>query len=131
VTLTYTGSSHSMFKNSYPVFRRWGRTKESVQVQGLSIHFVTSYFFMVRSCWHLAQPQSWRTTPCQLPVTTYSMYSQLPSITGGCSSIRNLRTCHAVVTGTHFTWTPIYIDTKYSVTFIDITDFDCVYFTAW
>jgi hypothetical protein len=32
------------------------------------------------------------------------MYSQLPSITGGRSSIRNLRTRHAVVTGTHLTW---------------------------
>jgi hypothetical protein len=29
------------------------------------------------------------------------MYSQLPSISGGRSSIRNLRTRHAVVTGTH------------------------------
>jgi hypothetical protein len=31
------------------------------------------------------------------------MYLQLPSITGGRSSIRNLRTRHAVVTGTHIT----------------------------
>jgi hypothetical protein len=31
------------------------------------------------------------------------MYSQLPSVTGGRSSIRNLRTRHAVVTGTHLT----------------------------
>jgi hypothetical protein len=29
------------------------------------------------------------------------MYSQLPSMSGGRSSIRNLRTRHAVVTGTH------------------------------
>jgi hypothetical protein len=33
------------------------------------------------------------------------MYSQLPSIPGGRSSIRNPRTRHAVVTGTHLTWT--------------------------
>jgi hypothetical protein len=32
------------------------------------------------------------------------MYSQLPSIPGGRSSIRNLRTRHAVVKGTHLTW---------------------------
>jgi hypothetical protein len=32
------------------------------------------------------------------------MYSQLPSIPGGRSSIRNPRTRHAVVTGTHLTW---------------------------
>jgi hypothetical protein len=31
------------------------------------------------------------------------MYSQLRSITGGRSSIRNPRTCHSVVTGTHLT----------------------------
>jgi hypothetical protein len=39
--------------------------------------------------------------PCRLSATAYSMYSKLPSITGGRSSIRNLRTRHAVVTGTH------------------------------
>jgi hypothetical protein len=49
-------------------------------------------------------PPLWRTTPCQLSATAYSMYSQLPSITGGRSSIRKLRTRHAVVTGTHLTW---------------------------
>jgi hypothetical protein len=31
------------------------------------------------------------------------MYSQLPSVTGGHSSTRNLRTHHAMVTGTHLT----------------------------
>jgi hypothetical protein len=31
------------------------------------------------------------------------MYLQIPSITGGRSSIRNPKTCHAVVTGTHLT----------------------------
>jgi hypothetical protein len=41
--------------------------------------------------------------PCRLSATAYSMYSQLPSITGGRSSIRNLRTRHAVVTGSHLT----------------------------
>jgi hypothetical protein len=29
---------------------------------------------------HLAQPQSWRTTPCQLSATAFSIYSQLPSV---------------------------------------------------
>jgi hypothetical protein len=32
----------------------------------------------------LAQLQSWRTTPCQLSATAYSIYLQLPSKTGGC-----------------------------------------------
>jgi hypothetical protein len=40
--------------------------------------------------------------PCRLSTTAYSMYSQLPSISGGRSSICNLRTHHAVVTGTHY-----------------------------
>jgi hypothetical protein len=31
-------------------------------------------------------------------------YLQLPSIAGGRSSIRNLRTCHAVVIETHLMW---------------------------
>ena len=44
---------------------------------------------------------SWRTTPCRLSATAYSIYSQLPSISAGRSSNRNLRTRHAVVTGTH------------------------------
>jgi hypothetical protein len=43
------------------------------------------------------------TTPCQLSATAYSMYSQLPSITWGRSSIRNLTTHHAMLTGTHLT----------------------------
>jgi hypothetical protein len=41
---------------------------------------------------------SWRTTPCRLSATAYSIYSQLPSVAGGLPSIRNLRTRHAVVT---------------------------------
>jgi hypothetical protein len=46
-------------------------------------------------------PPSWRTTPCRLSATAYSINSQLPSISAGRSSIRNLRTRHAMVTGTH------------------------------
>jgi hypothetical protein len=47
------------------------------------------------------KPSSCTTTPCRLSATPYILYSQLPSISGGRSSIRNLRTRHAVVTGTH------------------------------
>jgi len=47
---------------------------------------------------------NWRTTPCQLSATAYSRYSQLPSIYGGHSSTRNLRTRHAVATRTHLSW---------------------------
>jgi hypothetical protein len=41
---------------------------------------------------------SWRTIPCWLSVTAYSIYLQLPSISGGPPSICNLRMCHAMVT---------------------------------
>ena len=57
---------------------RWG-TKESVQVWGLVKCFITSWGFTMRT-YHLAQPPSWRTTPCRLSATAYSIYSQLPSI---------------------------------------------------
>ena len=46
----------------------------------------------------LVQPQSWRTTLRQMSSTTYSVHSQLPSISGGRSSNRNVRMRHAVVT---------------------------------
>ena len=36
--------------------------------------------FTARSCQHLAQPPSWRTTPCRHSCSTYSKYLQLPSI---------------------------------------------------
>ena len=44
-------------------------------------------------------------TLCRLSATAYSIYSQLSSVSGGRSSIRNLRTRHAVATGTHLSWT--------------------------
>jgi hypothetical protein len=44
------------------------------------------------------QPPSWRTTPCRLSATAYSIYSHLLSVPGGLPSIRNMRTRHVVVT---------------------------------
>jgi hypothetical protein len=41
-------------------------------------YFVTRYVFTVRSCQHLAQPPSWRTTPCQLSQLS-SMLEAVPS----------------------------------------------------
>jgi hypothetical protein len=74
-------------------------SKESVQVRGPLWDFVTSLFLTARSCKPHAQPPSWRTSPCRLSGTAYSIYWQLPSISGDrVSSIRNLRTHHAVVT---------------------------------
>jgi hypothetical protein len=40
------------------------------------------------------------------------MYLQLPSISGGRSSIRNLTTRHAVVAGTHLSWMIVYMTSK-------------------
>jgi hypothetical protein len=57
-----------------------GRTKVSIQVRGTCSCFVTKPVFMVRRGQHFTQPPSWRTTPYQLSVTAYSIYSQLPSI---------------------------------------------------
>jgi len=60
--------------------------------------------FYVKELLHPAQSPSWRTTYCRLSATAYSVSSQLPSIPGGRLFIRNLRTRHAVVTGTHLSW---------------------------
>jgi len=57
--------------------------------------------FKVTRCQHVAQPASSSTTPFRLSTTAYSIHSQqLPSISGGRFSIRNLRTSHAVLTAT-------------------------------
>jgi hypothetical protein len=48
------------------------------------VTFHNKLFFMMRSCQPLVQSPSWRTTPCWLPTTAYSIHSQLPSISGGC-----------------------------------------------
>jgi hypothetical protein len=54
--------------------------KGSVRLRGfLCEHFAKRYVFTVSSCQHLAKPPSWRTTPCRLSATAYSIYSQLPS----------------------------------------------------
>ena len=68
--------------------------------------FVTGYVFMVRSCYHLAQPPSWRTTPFRVSATAYSIYLQIPfileaipsSVTWGCSMLwyQGL-TCHSEI----------------------------------
>jgi hypothetical protein len=63
----------------------------------------------------LAQPPSWRTTPCHFPPAACSIYSQLPSIAGGRSSIRNPRTHHAVVTVIHLTWLSVIFHKNYKI----------------
>jgi hypothetical protein len=91
--------------NLISIFHCMGHlSKESVQVQGSCKLFITNLFFTVKGCLPHAQPPSWRTTPCRLSAAAYSIYSQLPSIAGVCSSICCPRSRHAVVTGTHLTW---------------------------
>jgi hypothetical protein len=46
-------------------------------------HILTGLIFTMRNLIPHAQPSSWRTTPCRVSVTAYSVYSQLPSVSGG------------------------------------------------
>ena len=61
-------------------FRCLVRTKVSIQARDKCPWFATKSVFTVRCCQQLAQPPSWRTTPCPLSANAYSIYSQLPSI---------------------------------------------------
>jgi hypothetical protein len=89
------------FRNSnlISIFHRLGRwSKESDQVR---VCFIFCYKFILPH----VQPLSWWCTPWCLSTAAYSIYSQLPSMVGGHSSIRNSRTRHVVVIGTHLTCT--------------------------
>ena len=91
--------------NLLSLLRCLDRSRVSVQVRDFVCDdFVTKYVFTMRSYQHHTQPPSWRTTPCRLSATAYSIYSQLLSTSGGRTSTRNMRTRHAVVTGTHSPW---------------------------
>jgi hypothetical protein len=68
-------------RNAVTLFHYFDSTNGSVQVRSFVKCFVTWWFVTVKSCLCLAQPPSWRTTPCRLSATAYSVYSQLPSIT--------------------------------------------------
>ena len=62
-----------------------------------------------------------RPTP-KLSATAYSIHPQLPSVSGGRSSIRHQRTSHAVVTGTHLSRKRIYIMAKNVVNLTHVLD---------
>ena len=64
--------------NLMSVFHCLGYTNLSVQVWGTC--FITKPVFTVRSCQHLDQSPCWKTTPCRLSATAYSIYLQLPSM---------------------------------------------------
>jgi hypothetical protein len=48
------------------------------------VTFVTCRFLYSEEFLVTAQPARWRTTPFRLPVTAYSIYLQLPSVSRGC-----------------------------------------------
>ena len=77
-----------------------GCTKGSALARGTRIRFVTWTVFTV-SCYHLAQLPTLKGHP--LSAVHYRLFNIFAATlhTGGRSSIRNLRTCHAVATGTH------------------------------
>ena len=66
--------------NLMSLFRWLGRTKVLIQVRGKGSWFATKTVFAMRGFQHIAQTPSWRTIPCRLPATAYSIYSPLPSI---------------------------------------------------
>ena len=90
--------------NVTSLFHCLGRTKQSVQAQGTYIRFVQKPIFygdeLLTPCpipkledHHLSSVRNW-------------LFNIFPAILhiGGRSSIGNLRTRHAVVTGTHLSW---------------------------
>jgi hypothetical protein len=60
--------------NLTSLFHCLGYTKGPVQARGARTRFKTRPVFRVRSSRHLAQPPSWRTTPCRVSATAYSIY---------------------------------------------------------
>ena len=87
-----------------------GRTNVSVQARDIYIYicFITRPDFTVSSFFSTSpNSQAGGITPCRQYTTAYSIYSQLPSLLEGPSCIRNLRTRHAMVAGTHLPCTVI------------------------
>jgi len=75
---------------------------------GLSTKTVHVKCFNIKSFYGeelLAPCPSWKINPCWLSTSAYSIYSELCSIYGVRLSFPSLRTRHAVVTGTHLSWT--------------------------
>jgi hypothetical protein len=98
----YTNSLHSIIRISYPYYFAWLVYPKNPFRSEVLLEQI--YFLWSRVGSPTLNPPSWWTIPCRLSAVAYSIYSQLTSIAGGRSSIRNLRTRHLVVTGTHLTW---------------------------
>jgi len=59
--------------------------KGTPRIQMLCVTFQNKMlYFHGEELLPIAQPSIWRTTPCRLSATAYSIYLQLPSISGGC-----------------------------------------------
>ena len=71
---------HSQVRATCPELKRDRSPKVQSRSEAFYESFVTGYGFTVRRSWNLAQPPCWRTTPCRLSATAYSIYSQRPSI---------------------------------------------------
>ena len=69
-----------MYQISCPFFIACVVPKYQSRSENLCEHFETKYIFTRRSCYHLAQTPSWRTTPCRLSATASSIYSKLLSV---------------------------------------------------
>jgi hypothetical protein len=83
------------------LFRRLCRlSKESVQVRGSCLRFVTGLFLWLGVVSPTPNPSS-RTTSCRFLAAAYSTYSQLPSTDRDRPCICILRTLNTVLTGTH------------------------------
>jgi hypothetical protein len=85
--------------NLMSIFLRLGlSSKESVQVRGCLWSFVTSSFLTVRSCYPTANSQAGGPPLVDCPRLLIHYIRSCPPYLEAVSSIRNLRTRHAVVT---------------------------------
>ena len=88
-------------QNPISLFHCLGCTKGAVHVRHMYPFHNKVRFYAEELLVHL-QPPNWKTTPCQLSVTAFSVYHSY--LYWKLFSISNLRTCHAVVTGTQLPW---------------------------
>jgi hypothetical protein len=60
---------------THAIYSCFCRLKGFFQVWGCFVRFVMCYVLTVRSCWPLAHPPVWTTTPCPLSATVYAVYA--------------------------------------------------------
>jgi len=72
-----------MFQISYQCSVTQVVPKNPSKTEALCNILLQAALFDGEDCYPLAQSPSWRVTPWRLSATTHSIYSQLPSISGG------------------------------------------------